>query len=110
MAWEVVLYETEREGKPVEEFIKSLEKPTAAKISHLIDLLEIYGSNLGSPHSKKIKPNLFELRVRGQQEVRIFYFVLKSQIFLLSGFKKQSRKTPKKEIDKALDRLGEISL
>ncbi|MHA1658561.1 MAG: type II toxin-antitoxin system RelE/ParE family toxin [Promethearchaeota archaeon] len=75
----------------LEKFIVSLEKPTISKILRVIDLLEKFGQNLGLPHSKKIAVRLFELRIRGKQEVRIFYTFHKSQIILFHGFVKNSR-------------------
>ena len=89
----------------VEKFIKSLEESTIAKVLRTIELLEEYGPQLAMPHSKKIENNLFELRIRGQQEIRIFYTFHKSSAILLHGFVKKSEKTPKKEIKTALQRL-----
>ena len=89
----------------IEKFIKSLEKQTIAKVIHTIDLLEEFGHRLGLPHSKKVRGELFELRVRGVQEIRILYTFHKSYIVLLHGFIKKSQKIPKKEINKALARL-----
>ncbi|MEK7203627.1 MAG: type II toxin-antitoxin system RelE/ParE family toxin [Patescibacteria group bacterium] len=82
----------------IEKFIKSLEKQTIAKVLRTIDLLEEFGPKLGMPHTRRVKDNLFELRVRGKQEVRIFYTFHKSYIVLLHGFIKKSQKIPKKEI------------
>ena len=56
--------------KEVECFIRSLQKPTIAKALRMLDLLERFGYKLGMPHSKQITAGLFELRVRGMQEVR----------------------------------------
>ena len=89
----------------IEEFIESLEESTIAKALHTIDLLEEFGSQLGMPHSKKVVQRLFELRVRGEQEIRILYVFHKSSIVLLHGFMKKSQKIPKKEIKIALQRL-----
>jgi len=89
----------------LEKFIKSLQKPTIAKVLRTIDLLEQFGEKLGPPHTKKITICLFELRIPGRQEIRIFYTFHKSQIFLLHGFVKKSQKTPQKEIRIALQRL-----
>jgi len=89
----------------VEEFIKSLEEQTIAKVLRTTELLEEYGPQLVMPHSRKIENNLFELRIRGQQEIRIFYTFHKSSAILLHGFVKKSEKTPKKEIKTALQRL-----
>ena len=85
--------------------IKSLQKPTIAKVLCTIDLLEQFGQKLGPPHTKKISAHLFELRVSGKQEVRIFYSFHKSQILLLHGFVKKSQKIPQKEIKIARQKL-----
>ena len=90
----------------LEKFIEGLEKAAIAKVLRSIDLLERFGCNLQMPHSKKIKKNLFELRVRGQQEVRIFYTFHQRQIILLHGFIKKSQKIPKKEIDFAAQKMA----
>lgn len=89
----------------LEKFIHSLEKPTIAKVLRVIDLLEMFGPHLGMPHAKKVANRLFELRIRGRQEVRIFYTFNKKFIILLRGFLKKSEKTPQKEISEALRNL-----
>lgn len=86
----------------VEKFISSLPKRTTAKVLRTIDLLEKFGYQLSMPHSKKVRRNLFELRSRGKQEVRIFYHFSKVKIHLIHGFIKKKQKTPIKEIKKAL--------
>jgi len=105
MNWNILLFESKRGDKPVEEFIKSQEPPTIAKIVHTLDLLQRYGSFLGMPHSKKLTSNLYELRIKGKPEIRILYTFIEKNIYLLHAFKKQAQKTPKKEIDTALKRL-----
>ena len=74
----------------VEKFIRSLEKTTIAKTLRTIDLLEKFAHRLSIPHSKKVSDKLFELRVRGKQEVRIFYYFSKGSIYLIHGFIKKS--------------------
>ncbi len=93
----------------VEEFIRSLEKPTVSKVARLIDLLEKFGNNLSMPYSKKISKNFFELRIRGSQEVRIFYAFYKGKAILLHGFVKKTQKTPLKEIETAAKRLRRLT-
>jgi len=92
-------------GTSLEKFIRDLQKLTVAKVLRTIDLLEKFGPKLGLSHTKKISTNLFELRVSGKQEARIFYSFHKSQIFLLRGFVKKSQKIPQKEIKIALQKL-----
>lgn len=89
----------------VEAFVNSLEKMTVAKVLRTLDLLETFGSSLGLPHSKKIKKKLYELRIRGRQEVRIFYTFHRSEAILLHGFLKKSRQIPGKEVKLALQKL-----
>lgn len=108
MAWVIQVYESQRGEKPVEEFIRSLEPKTISKVSHRIDLLEKYGSLLGMPHSRKLTANLYELRIRGKQEVRIIYGFINRNIYLLHIFKKQTQKTPTKEIATALKRFESL--
>ena len=86
----------------VEEFISSLEKQTIAKTLRTIDLLERFAFELGMPHSKKISGPIFELRIRGMQEVRIFYCFYQEKIHLLWGYVKKSQQLPKKELHKAI--------
>jgi hypothetical protein len=57
----------------VQKFVQNLEKPTISKFTKMTDLLEKFGNQLPMPYSKMISGRLFELRIRGQQEVRIFY-------------------------------------
>ncbi len=101
MVWKILEYETIRGERPITEFIKKQQPQAIAKISHLIDLLEIHGSLLGVPHAKKLETNLYELRVRGKEEIRIIYGFKGKTIYLLHVFKKQKQKTPQKEINTA---------
>lgn len=82
----------------IEEFISELEKPTIAKVLRTIDLLEHFGNHLGMPHSKNIDRSLFELRIHGQQEIRLIYAFYNNNAVILHGFIKKSQKIPQKEI------------
>lgn len=92
--------------KSIDAFLLALEKPTQAKAIRALDLLEEFGYRLGMPHSKKVGKELFELRIRGKQEVRIFYAFRKNNIILLHGFIKKSQKIPVKEFQTALQKLS----
>ena len=93
----------------LEKFIESLEKQTIAKVLRSIDLLAEFGNTLEMPHSKHVKGNLFELRVRGKQEVRIFYVFLNLQAVLLHGYIKKSQRVPKQEIDNAISKVKRLT-
>ena len=100
-----MFYESIRGEKPVEIFIKSLDESTIAKTIHSIDLLEKFGPLLRMPHVKKLTNNIYELRIKGKQEVRILFTFNKKEIILLHAFQKKTQKTPQKDIDTALKRL-----
>lgn len=91
----------------VKDFIESLEESTISKTFKAIDLLEKFGSELRMPYSKKISKDLFELRIRGKQEVRILY-TFKGGAVLLHAFVKKTFKIPKKELEIGKSKLERI--
>ena len=108
--WKIIYYQVNNQGSsPVYDFIESLDFKSQAKISNTFDLLEKYGVNLGRPHVKKLKNyNLWELRILGGDNIRIFYVAIKDKKFLLlHGFFKKKQKTDTKEIKIALKRLND---
>ena len=108
--WEILTYEISRGDKPVDEFIKKQQPQGRSKIAHTVRLLRQYGNMLGMPHSKALGEELYELRIRGKEELRIFYcFVQQKTIYLLHAFRKQKQKTPQKELDLALSRIKELT-
>lgn len=89
----------------VEKFISGLGEGVVAKVLRVIDLLEMFGNKLAFPHSRMVAPRLFELRIHGKQEVRIFYTFHKNEAVLLRGFVKKTQRISRKEIDVALSKL-----
>lgn len=110
LQWKIVEYETSNGEWPITEFTKKQRPQARAKITHLIDLLEKHGSMLGMPHAKKLTTNLYELRVRGKEEMRIVYGFKQQTIYLLHAFKKQKQKTPHKDLETAVKRYQAIDV
>lgn len=109
--WKIVTYETSRGDKPIDEFFKNQQPTTRAKMVHNIRLLQNYGNQLTMPHSKMFGSGLYELRIRGKDELRIFYcFIGSRTIHLLHAFKKKTPKTPKRELDLAIERMKSLTL
>jgi phage-related protein len=109
MTWEVLFYITPGGQPVVQKFIDDLPEISRTRITRNIDLLEQYGTQLGMPHARPMGGGLLELRVRGKQDVRVFYaFVKGRRIYLLHGFVKKRQATPKREIDIALKRKTEV--
>jgi len=113
MEYKVELYEKTDGKTPVLDFILSLNPKQQAKIYREIDLLEKFGNELHYPHVDTIKgkkyKDLWELRIEFASNIfRIFYFLFQSNnAVLLHGIVKKKQKTPKKELDVALERRNE---
>ncbi|MBN1778658.1 MAG: type II toxin-antitoxin system RelE/ParE family toxin [Candidatus Buchananbacteria bacterium] len=95
--------------RDVEKFISSLENSTIAKVLRVVDLLEKFGNQLALPHSKKIGVSLFELRIKGRQEIRIFYTFKNGSAIIFYGFIKKSQATPRREIKLAKRKLKDLT-
>lgn len=87
------------------EFITLLNKSSKARVVRTLELLKEFGNNLRLPYSKALGKNLFELRIKGKQEIRLFYTYYNSNAVILHGFVKKTQKTPQKEITIALKKL-----
>lgn len=98
------MYNIEYEGG-VKKFINSVQTSTKSKLTRAVGLMIEYGPDLGMPLSRKIDSQLYELRIRGTQEVRIFYACFKKTIVMLHGFIKKTQKIPKRELEKAYKHL-----
>lgn len=107
--WEIIYYETLQGRFSVWEFINSLESKAKSKIINTLDLLTEFGITLGYPHTKKLAgTNLWELRILGNDSIRILYTSVPNKKFLLlHGFQKKAQKTELKEIKTAANRLLE---
>lgn len=89
----------------IEIFLTKLEKQTIAKVLRTINLLERFGHQLGMPHSKNIYHKLFELRIRGKQEIRLIYTFHNNKVVILHGFIKKSQKILKRDLNTAQQKL-----
>lgn len=107
--WKIDYYSTPAGRTPIQEFIENLPEKPRSKIHNTLELLAEFGPILKMPHSKKVTGTpLWELRVLGEASLRLFYIAKVGQSFLLlHGFSKRKQKTPRKEINIALDRLKE---
>lgn len=104
--WQVLFYEDRRGKSPALDFINDLSAKDRAKVNIAFKLLAEFGTRLGMPHAKRIEGRLWELR---PGDNRLFYFLhLENRFVVLHGFRKQSMKTPEKEIATALRRMNEL--
>lgn len=108
MAWKVLFFQTARGDSPVKEFIGEQDSIIRSKIALSILLLKNQGPFLKPPYIKKLQDKLYELRISGTSQIRIFYTIHHSEYYLLHAFKKKSQKIPSKELKVAIDRMREL--
>jgi len=96
--WSVEFYADARGRSPVLEFISGLPKAEQTKIGRALVLLREFGLGLGLPHARPIE-GLWELQAGAE---RLFYFAHTGRRFvILHAYRKQSRRTPRREIETA---------
>ncbi len=99
----IIFYEKEDGTMPARDFIEGLDKKLKAKTLRNINLLKQAGHALREPESKVLDDGIFEIRTKaGTNLTRILYFFyVGNRAVLTNGFIKTTRKTPRKEIEKA---------
>ena len=105
MSWSVVFY-----SERVEFGIAKMSPGFVARFVRYAERMEIYGPDLGMPHTKAMGDGLFELRLKaGEGIVRVFYCTrIGRRIVVLHHFIKKNEKTPAKELLIARTRMKEI--
>ncbi len=105
MNWKVTFY-----SPSLEEEILQLPAGFVARFLRYAERMEIYGPDLGMPHTRAMGRGLFELRLKAAEGIaRVFYCtVVGRQIVMLHQFTKKSEKTPRKELDIARRRMEEV--
>ena len=108
MAYNIIFYEKQNGKSDVFDFLENLRKKSAtnkdARIQYkqatlFIELLSLNGTFLPDSITKHLTENIWELRP-GVNRVLYFYCDNDSYV-LLHSFRKKSKKTPRREIDKA---------
>jgi phage-related protein len=69
MEWEILYF-----NEDLQHAIMSLPAGIQARFIHLAGRIEIFGPNLGMPHSRAMGNGLFELRMKSREGIgRVFY-------------------------------------
>lgn len=89
----------------IKTFIESFDVETSADIFGAFDLLKSMGYKLGMPFSKKIASGMYELRIQGIHNIRIFYTFHQGYIVLLHAVEKKTQKLKLKDLSTANKRL-----
>jgi phage-related protein len=80
-----------------------------ARYLRYADRMEVYGPDLGMPHTRAMGEGLFELRLKASEGIgRVFFCtVIGRKIVMLHHFVKKTEKTPPNELAIARRRLKE---
>ena len=94
----------------VEAEILALPPGFVARFIRYAERMEIFGPDLGMPHTRAMGGGLFELRIKAAEGIaRVFYCtVVDRRIVVLHQFVKKSDKTPPKELEIARRRMKEF--
>ena len=105
MSWQIDYYST-----ALQRDLLGLPATLQARYIHLTARMEVFGPDLGMPHTRAMGEGLFELRLKGAEGIaRVFYCTLASRrIVMLHAFVKISEKTPTREFAVARRRMKEI--
>lgn len=107
--WTIEYYRSANGRIPVQDFIRSLGDHEAARVIDAIEVLAEYGTAARMPLARKMSgSDLWELRIRGKSQHRVFYVAMYgNRLLLLHAFTKKSQQTPRREIRTAERRLRE---
>ena len=106
-----LIFYTTADGKsPALEVIKNLAKTDRSKIFGCLESIELLGFDTPRVKFRHIEGKLWEIKIKTVSGgYRIFYVAIqKSTLILLHTYKKQSQKTPDREIKTAMKRLKEV--
>lgn len=113
--YEIVFYEDKNGKCEVAEYLHQLREQSATskdskinfnKIVAYIDVLEEMGTRIGEPVTKHLEGEIWELRPLRNRILYAFY--QDNKIIVLHHFMKKTRKTPKKEINRAKQNLKDF--
>ena len=105
MVWTVAFFD-----QRVEDEILALPAGHVARFIRYAERMEVFGPDLGMPHTRAMGEGMFELRIKaGEGIARVFYCTLVGRrIVFLHQYVKKTEKTPLRELEVARRRLKEI--
>jgi phage-related protein len=105
MTWTITYYDN-----LVQEEILALPAGFLGRYLRYSDRMEIYGPDLGMPHTRAMGDGLFELRLRSAEGIaRVFFCTMVGRkIVVLHQFIKKTDKTPPRELETARRRMKEF--
>ena len=105
MTWKVRFISQRLEAE-----ILALPAGFVARFLRFAERMELYGPDLGMPHTRAMGQGLFELRLKAAEGIaRVFYCtIVDRQIVMLHQFVKKTERTPAKDLEIARRRMKEV--
>jgi phage-related protein len=106
MAWVVELLDDR-----VRDELETLPPDMQARFRRIVELIQGYGlERVHEPHVKHLEGPLWEMRMKGKDGIsRAVYVTAKGhRVVVIRVFVKKTRKTPRREIETALQRAKEV--
>jgi phage-related protein len=105
MNWTITYYDDS-----VQEEILAMTAGFLGRYLRYSDRMEVYGPDLGMPHTRAMGDGLFELRLKAAEGIaRVLYCTMVGRkIVVLHQFIKKTDKTPPRELETARRRMKEF--
>lgn len=102
-------YRTATGREPVREWLKKLDRADRRILGEDIATAE-YGWPIGMPVCRPLGKDLYEIRsdISHSRIAGVIFCVVEGKMVLLHGFIKKTQKTPKSDLDLALNRKKEV--
>ena len=91
--------------------VDALPVDIRARFARIMQLIEAHGlERVGEPHVKHLDGKLWEMRLKGRDGIARSLYVTATgrRVMILRSFVKKTQKTPRREINLALDRAKEL--
>jgi phage-related protein len=106
VSWKVTFH-----SQRVEDEILTLPSGFVARFLRYAERMEVFGPDLGMPHTRAMGGGLFELRIKAAEGIaRVFYCTMVDRrIVFLHQFVKKTDKTPARELRIAQNRMKDVT-
>jgi phage-related protein len=106
LAWSVTFFNDHVEAEVV-----ALASGFVARFIRYAERMELFGPDLGMPHTRAMGGGLFELRIKAAEGIAWAFYcrIVDRRIVVLHQFVKKTDKTPRKELEIARRRMKEVT-